>query len=470
MRIAVAVIAIFAARLFMTAWFDPLHDGDLSWQQWLGAYILHNHHIPLHLGRETFTAPGARWIPQEWAFSVAVALANRAGHFAILAISVTAAAAGALLLTAYRAYRRGASTVATAVCTAFTGFAMLQAFGVRAQILGWLLLALLLLLLDIEGEWAFLAIPIVALWANLHASALIAPVIVFAWSLGTWIEDRAWTPRVERNAVVTAGCALAVFLTPLLWHLPLYAIHLQSSSIRSSIAEWQPPDLFFPAYSAGLLPLIGLACYFGIAAPRERWRDGMLFGVAALIGGMAMRHVPLAALLVAPMAAQRLSNAIPEHARINAVIRERFSQALIFTSAALVCGVIIFSLAQKPEISGETLPQGAIAALGRVPGTHNLYCEDFAWCGLALEEPNVRTFLDGRCDPFPPAVWRDYLAVERVTPGFSRVLARRRVDAVIVKSNDALAQAMSSRRGWHVFYRQGRYEVFLHDGIRTAER
>lgn len=470
MRIAVAIIAIFCARFLMGAWFYAGHDGDLAWQQWLGQYILHQHHLPQHLGHETFTAPGARWVPQEWAFSVAVAWFSAHHRFVALAALSVIAAAVSLLLVAYRSYRRGASTFATALVTALTGFAMLQAFGVRAQIFGWLFFSIVLLALDLENQWMLLGLAAVALWANVHASALIAPVIVGAWAMGTWIEDRAWTVRVERNMVFAAGSLVAVCFTPLLWHLPLYAVNLETSTIRSAIAEWQPTDLLFPGFASGLLPLLAICCYFGIAAPRERWRDGMLFAAAALMAGIAVRHIPLAAMMIAPMAAQRLSSLVPSHARINAVMQEHFSEAVIYVCSALVCGIIVLNLAHLPQISGVTLPKTAIASLANVPGTHNLYCEDFAWCSLALERQNVRTFIDGRCDPFPNRVWSDYLAVERVSPAWNRVLERWNVDSVLVDKNNSLAQAIALRRDWHLFYRDGRYEIFLRSTIRTAQR
>lgn len=470
MRIALAVIAIFCARFLMGAWFYAGHDGDLAWQQFLGTYVLQQHHLPQHLGHETFTAPGARWVPQEWAFSVAVAWFTEHGRFAILAALSVFAAAVSLLLVAYRSHRRGASTFGTALVTACTGFAMLQAFGVRAQIFGWLFLAIVLLLLDLENEWMFFGLIAVAIWANVHASALIAPVVIGAWAVGTWIEDRSWTVRVERNMVFTVGSLVAVCFTPLLWHLPLYAVNLETSVIRSAIAEWQPPDLLFPGFTWGLLPLLAICCYFGIAAPRERWRDGMLFAVAALITGIAVRHIPLAAMIIAPMAAQRISSLVPSHARINEVLQEHFSETLIYVCSALVCGIIVLNLAHVPQISGVTLPKKAIVTLSDLPGTHNLYCEDFAWCSLALEKSNLRTFLDGRCDPFPARVWSDYLAVERVTPSWANVLRRWNVDAVLVDKNNSLAQAISLRRDWHLFYRDGRYEIFLRQDLRTAQR
>jgi hypothetical protein len=470
MRLAWAIIVLFFVRFFVSAWFNPGQEGDLAWQQWLGSYVLHQHQLPHALGPETFTAPGARWIPQEWAFSLALAAATAHGHFEWLALAAALAAAAALVITAWRAQRRGASTFAVGVVTFCAGFAMLQSFGVRAQIFAWLFLSLVLLLLELENAWIYVAIPLVALWANVHASAAIAPVIVALWTAGTWIEDRAWTPRVERNVVLTAGTVLALFCTPLLWDLPRYALELQSSGIRGSIAEWQPSDILDPSLIAGVLPLIGICMYFGIAAPRERWRDGMLFALATAIAFAAVRHLPLAAFILAPMAAQRLASAIPQHSRINAVLHEHFSETIVTASTALASAVIVVNLLHTPAIAGVALPHAAVAALARVPGTHNLYCEDFSWCSLALQKRNLRTFLDGRCDPFPPRVWADYLDIERLTPRWDSLLAHDKVDAMLVRKGHPLAQALALRNDWRLFYRDGRYEVFLRNGVQTAER
>ena len=71
----------------------PLHaagDGDLYWQRWLGDLLLRTHQLPDVLGSGTFTAPNAPWVPQEWVFSLAVALAMNQHLFLVLAILVSA--------------------------------------------------------------------------------------------------------------------------------------------------------------------------------------------------------------------------------------------------------------------------------------------------------------------------------------------------------------------------------------------
>ncbi|MFN2448188.1 MAG: hypothetical protein ABR508_00135 [Candidatus Baltobacteraceae bacterium] len=468
MRIAFAIVALFFSRMLVAAWFYPGNDADLGWQSWLGSRILSQHHIPSRLGTETFTSTGSPWVAQEWAFSTAVAWSYAHHAYPWLALLTALAAAAAILIVGYRAKRRGASTIAIALVTVCTGAAMLQAFGARAQIFGWLCLSLLLLVLDAESPWAYLAIPIVAVWANLHASAVLAPVLVGAWALGTLIEDRAWTPRVARNMLTAAGCVLAICMTPLLGELPRYALSLQTSPIRSTIAEWQPSDIVDFALYGGALPLIALCAYFGIAAPRERWRDGMLFALTAPMAFMAMRHVPICAITIAPMAASRLSSVLGPYARVNVVLNESISRAAIGFAAIACSAAIALNLLHVPAISGAKLPRQAMTALAGVRGTHNLYCEDFAWCSLALPHRNVRTFVDGRCDPFPKQVWDDYVAIEHLRPQWRAILEHYNVNAILARPGRPLAQALALQPGWRSIYKRGGYQIFLRGGIRTA--
>lgn len=470
MKIAWALVVIFFARFAVSAWFYTGADADLAWQQWLGNVVLHAHRIPAFLGSETFTASGSPWVAQEWLFSTAVAAALQGGWFFLLALFVAGCAAAAMLVTARRCVARGASPFATSVVIACVGFAMMQSFGVRAQILGWLALALVMLLLDSESPWLFAAVPVIAVWANLHASALIAPVFVGAWACGIAIEDRAWTPRVRRAALLTLASCAAVCLTPFLWHLPQYAVLLETSAFRTSISEWQPSDILYPAMSAGVLPLIALCCFFGIAAPRERWRDGLLFGVASVLAFSAVRHLPLCALVIAPMAAVRLSNAIPQRSRINTLLAERAGIALAYAAASVASLLIAVTLVRTPAVAGNNLPRAAVERLGAISGTHRLYCEDFAWCSLALGEPNVRVFLDGRCDPFPQRIWDAYLTVQRAEPKWYATLDRYDVNAVLALNGRPLATLLRLRAGWRPVYHDRRYTMFLRQEERTASR
>ncbi|MBD5657516.1 MAG: hypothetical protein IAI50_20400, partial [Candidatus Eremiobacteraeota bacterium] len=279
MKYAWFVIGIFTARFFATAIAFPSGDGDLAWQRWLGAIVLHTHAIPRALGNETFSASGAPWLPQEWLFSLAANAARDGWAWDVFAGAIALCAAGALGLAAYRAERLGASPRAIAVCAALGGVALFESFGVRAQVVAWPLIALFLLLLDLEGPWAFAAIAVAAVWSNLHASAVLAPVIAALFAAGAVCQTRRFDARARRLSVIAVASLVAICCNPFGWHLPHYAIGLFGSPIRAYIAEWKVTDLDDTSFAFGALPLLVAAMLACIG--RSRARIGDLFVMAA---------------------------------------------------------------------------------------------------------------------------------------------------------------------------------------------
>ncbi len=173
-----------AVRLVLVLWgglylavnpFRALNNGDLYWQRWLGDYILQWHRLPTALGTETFTAAGAPWVPQEWFISIFVALAMRHGLLVPFAILMAVIPIG-ILASIYVRSTKGATPEAIAIVLMFAGCALAASFGIRAQVLGWGCFAAFLLCLDRRDAWAYAAVPVVVLWANVHASVMLAPV------------------------------------------------------------------------------------------------------------------------------------------------------------------------------------------------------------------------------------------------------------------------------------------------------
>ncbi len=468
MRAAIAIAMVFAARFAVSAWFDPGRDGDIAWQQWLGLHILHSGALPSALGPEAFTAPGAPWIPQEWALSIAVALTVGTPWFVALVAANTVAALAVLFFTALAARRLGATTVPVAIAVACVGFSMLESYGIRAQVFGWAFLAAIMYVLRC-GKHKWWIPVIVALWANVHASAMLAPALLALWTAGTALQERGWTTAVRRYALLTIASAGAVFLTPLTYRLPVYAVELLHSPIRAAINEWQPSTLGAVSFTLGALVLIAGVCILGVDGSR-RWPELLVIGAVTYLAITAVRNVPVCAIVLAPVVAQRFGIRMPARARINTIFAEAPACVLLYCgtfAAAVVSGLL---LAQSPQFRTGNLPQAAIAQLAALPGTHNLYCEDFAWCSLALRHGNVREFIDGRCDPFPIAVWKDYVAVFRAKGGWRSILDRRGVNAVLVDKKRALARGLASWRGWRLAYADDDYRLFVRSGAGGGAR
>lgn len=461
LTVAFALAAIFVARFAVAAWFDPGRDGDIAWQQWLGLHILQTGSLPSTLGSETFTASGSPWVPQEWALSIAVALAIGTPWFAALVALTTLAAAAVLLFTALSARALGAPTVGIALAVTCVAFSMLESYGIRAQVFGWAIFAAVLYLLRCApGRVKWLIVPPVALWANLHASVMLAPAVLAIWTAGTALQERAWNAKVREYIALTLACAGAVFATPLGYRLPLYALQLLHSPIRAMINEWQPSTLGAVSFTLGALVLIVLACLTGFERA-WRWPELLLFLAVTWLAISAVRNVPICAIAIAPAVAARLSVRLPERLRVNGIFTERPVLAMLYFAAAACALLSAFILARSPEFRDGNLPGNAIATLAAIPGTHRLYCEDFAWCSLALRHANLREFIDGRCDPFPAAVWNDYVTVFKANGRWRAVLNERGVDAVIVEKKRALARALAADRGWNLTYADRQFRLFI---------
>lgn len=419
----------------------PHADGDLLWQRWLGERILREHAIPRALGAETFGAPGAPWTPHEWLFSVALAWSGDRGAPWLLALACALAVAVALTTVVIRCRRRGVSDIATSAGILASGLAMIQAYGVRGQVLGWAALATVVTLLESEGPWAWAAIPLTAGWANLHASAFLAPAIAAAFAFSALLRDRRVSPAVVRAAALSAGCALATLATPFGVDLARYAAGLLASPIRHSIAEWGPTSMASASFVLGALPLLLVLATFGT---RASLRDRVLAIAMTLMLFSAVRNVPVFALVAAPIALSALPSLRASRPAAFGGVALRWAVPLI----VVLCGGAISALtwfdAPPP---GAVLPIATSRALlAQARAEPRVFCEDFAWCSIFLGAP-ARFFMDGRCDPYPPGVWRDYREVIDGNRGWDAILEREHVDAVLVRRNGALDSLLAERPG-----------------------
>jgi tetratricopeptide (TPR) repeat protein len=160
---------------------------------------------------------------------------------------------------------------------------------------------------------AWLLVPVIVLWANLHAGAFVGPVIIALAGLGLVLEGvidpaRASRPAVFRHALATTLGTAALMATPvgpgifryLTFHANIFAIH--------PVDEFRPPswssDAHLLLYAAGLAFILGLGAAL---RARPRARDVLPVLGLALLAGCYVRFAAdfalLAAILVAPVLA-----------------------------------------------------------------------------------------------------------------------------------------------------------------------
>jgi hypothetical protein len=442
----ICLVAV-VGRLAAVAIAFPPADGDRLWQRWLGERILHEHAIPRALGPETFAAPGAPWTPQEWLFSTALAQGADRGVPWLVPLVCALLGGLALVMVILRCQRRRLSGAMTAAAVVLCALATIQSFGVRAQVVGWAGLATLLWLLEIEGPLAWAAVPLTIVWANLHASVFLAPAVVALFASGAAVRDRQWSHDVRHYAAIASACALATLMTPLGLDLPRYVIGLIGSPIRHSISEWGATSIDSVAFALGALPLVLALAAFGV---RASLRDRLVAAAFTVLLFTAVRNVPLFTLAAAPIAIAALPRKRGQCDTPTTLERAAAWTTVVTASAvAVAIGTLSWRGAPSPD---QTLPIGpARTLLAEARTTPRVFCEDFAWCSIFLVERRpALVFMDGRCDPYPESVWRDYREVLDGHPRWAAILDAQRVNAVLVRRDGALDSLLAERsREWY---------------------
>ena len=222
------------------------------------------------------------------------------------------------------------------------------------------------------------------------------------------------------------------------------------------------------AFVLAALPLLLVLSAFGM---RASLRDRLLAAASTIVLFTAVRNVPVFALVVAAVASSALAAARPTKAP-----RPRSASVAAWSTVgmfALLC-VLIPALvwrAAPPAESG--LPAGlARALLAQARSQPRVFCEDFAWCSLFLREPGAaRFYMDGRCDPYPAAMWRDYRLVMDGNRRWALILQREGIDAILVRRDGALDSLLAERPGtWRKIASDRLARLYVKPALLSAPR
>src|SRR5262245_45536225 len=205
-----------------------LSSVDLAYQLRAGGEMLDGTGIP-RSDAWTYTAFGLPWFDQQWGAQVILAAVYRLGSWTGLVL-LRSLLVGLLFGLVFLYCRlRGADTRRASWLALAAFVVSAVALGLRPQLFGMVALALTLVVLAVRGQRPRLvwAIPvIVAVWANLHGSFFLGPVVVGL----AWLEDLAdRSPSARQTLVVAIVSALAACLTPFGPAVWLYAAGLSTN-------------------------------------------------------------------------------------------------------------------------------------------------------------------------------------------------------------------------------------------------
>ena len=431
-----------------------LSSVDLTYHLRAGAQILDGGGIP-RTDTWTYTAAGAPWLDQQWGAQAILAGVYRIGGWTGLVV-VRAALVGLLFGLLFLACRlRGADLRRAAWLTLGAFFVSAVALALRPQLFGMVLLAATLVMVAGRRRWPrllWLVPVVVAVWANLHGSFFLGPVVVGL----AWLEDlHDRMPGSLRTLAVAVVAAVASLLNPFGPEVWSYAVGLSTNpEVTTRITEWQPTSL---RNIPGMLffgSALGVVVLFARRSAAVPWPTLAWLAVFFVIGAYAIRGVawwPLgAAFAVAPLLARSYEAAavrtLRGSSRINAAI----------VAVLVVAGIVLLPVwrpldpaLRAPAGVVANAPPGVTAALRDVarPGDRLFLPQPWgSWFEFTLPETLVA--IDSRIEVFPPAVWDDYGAVTAGEVGWQSILERWGVTIVVAPADDAVFIERLRTAGW----------------------
>ncbi len=352
--VAVALFATKAAARFHTS-----VGGDAFFCLLFGRDVLERG-LP-HVNDMTTLGYGGWWIDAQWLAHLIFYGVYRVGGFPLCLVLVTTLEALGLAAASWAAVRAGASSVRVFMGT-LAALTLLPSFTVmRAQAFAWPLLGLVLwLVVDDDrrpSRRLWWAVPLIALWTNLHGSALVGAGVVGLAALRTAIARPA--QRLERLALgaVAGAASLAspYWLPPYWWKMTTDA---------GPFVEWEAPTLLDDPQHV----LLGALVLGGVAWRLRKLRtlDALLLVVLALLGLRAVRYGLLLAFALAALGPGLLEAVIGPRSfaprRVAPVVA--FAGALFLGGVAFGAAVLDERLAEKfpPEVARLPFEGGNVLA------------------------------------------------------------------------------------------------------------
>lgn len=444
-------------------------DSDLGRHLTMGNYILDERIIPT---RDLFshTKAGLSRPPYEWLSQAILALVHRFLGLDGVILLTSLVIAGTFLLLYRFAIRRSKSPMLALILTLLAAGASSLHWLPRPHIFTSLLLVIWIehlerLVRDHQAQVRTLPL-LMILWVNLHGGFIFG---VLAWI--AYFAGWAWsalqgtgTPKVGKNLLTAGGLSLAAtFITPDLWRSWEAVLNNRSTFILNRTVETMRPDLLEPSILPFTILLVLAVLSLGMNMKSVKPEHLFLLGGFGLLALLMARNIPLFTVVCVPILAERISG-IRSNSGAWSNIEQRFAG---FGSAggmsiwpALTAMLAAGWLAYFQFTNGKSIyqfdpdvfPVQAVNFLEMNPPQGNMFNE-FDWGGYLLYRFGLRhpVFLDSQSDFYGENLMREYDQVMNAGGDWQDILNRYKVDWVITRSGEPLADALMER-GWEVLY------------------
>jgi len=306
---------------------------------------------------------------------------------------------------------------------------------------------------------------IVWFWVQSHGSFPLGLAWLGARAFGQWLDWRAWPDDTMRYIGAFIVGLIVSVANPLGARLLLFPFTIfQKRANFAAIVEWRSPDF---NGAEGRFALLFLAIALAILARyRVSWRDLVPVVGFLVLSLVAMRNVPVAAIVLAPVlgrALRRTDGASRASAAEVTPSRQRINRAVLITILALFT-LFGLSIWTTSPIEASAYPETAATYLdqqGLFRAPHVLAEQDFVGNYLSLRYGRrVQVFIDDRYDMFPAEVAGDYRSMNKGGAEALSLLDKYHVDVILWNRQEPLATVLAASGAWTQVFRDGDWAVW----------
>lgn len=513
--------ALLALLFTLTA--GQITDPDFWWHLRAGQLIFETRAVP-HVDPFSFTAHGREWVAHEWLTELLMYAAHRLAGWGALIVSFAALTTGALMLVYGRASRVAAHPFVAGAATLLTAYASAPMWGVRPQMVSFLLASVFVALLDSyarDGRARRLGwLPaLMLIWVNMHGGFALGLALVGLTAAGLGLDEivgagrytksavdeqklklggsvrgtgsespeltrrewarlvcsRAW-PRVRPLLLALGACAAVVPLNPSGARLFTYPLEtLRSGAMQRNIHEWFSPDFHRPEAHAFALLLFAVLVALAVSPRRARPRELLLLCVTAYAGLRSWRNIPVFALVAAPLLAEHLwvflksrnwARGLTVAERRDGgdgVILKLILNATLFVviPSGLCAAGVSRAVGRQAMVEAEQFPAAAVEFL-RARETGPIF-NGYGWGGYLIWKlyPSRLVYIDGRADVYGDEFFEGFLQTEAGGRDWRARLERDGVRTVMVVPDAALASLLREDAAWEKVFEDAQAVIFF---------
>lgn len=431
--------------LFFLLSFNIVPGVDTYWQLKTGEVIV-KEGLPFY-DVFSYTAQGERWVVHEWLSNALFYLIYTVNPNLLLIFKGLIIALAFFLLTLVVLEEVALAPVLGVILSATCARVF---FDVRPQIFTYFFLALLLLLL--KKNWIHYLPFVFLLWCNLHSGFMLGLLVFFLyvgeklWREETREEGKRWLFFFLLSFLLT-------FANPNSYMLHYHFISLLTwRAVHDVITEWQSPDFHRLNIMPFEIMLLILLISF-VFAPRRKATDILLSLILLHFALQSVRHIPLFAILCAPIIVENLRE-------VSEKLEERmaqFTRPMVLLFPFILCLPEAYSLPPFNwmfEVFVQNVdhffPLRNIEKLKKEEG--NLF-NDYAWGGYIIFNcyPQKKVFVDGRAEVYRRKhILRDYFAIMGADPGWEELVKKYDISLFLITKNSTLAKVLREKKDYQL--------------------